>query len=108
MQPALHALCVDLIEAANAAVDAAESGGWEHLREAARRALSAASKLHARSVLLVELDDDAKFIAEVDRAIVREQKSRAAGPIPGDQPLPFEDPPTPPGKRGNPRKGGKK
>lgn len=71
-----------------------------------KRIMGAAGKLHARVVILAELADDAKFVAEVDRALDRADKS-APRPIKGDQPLPFPPSPgvaSPPRRKGKPSK----
>lgn len=74
-----------------AARAAAEASNWEMVEELVRQILSAGSKLHTRAKILSELAEDAKFVAEVDRAVNRAKAGRVL-PIPGDVPLPF--PPT--------------
>lgn len=106
MQPAMRALMEALEDATMEASAGIETDDWTRVREACRRALSAVSKMMARSQVLFELQEDAKFVAEVDRALAREKQSRGSSPIPGETPLPF--PPAPRrGKRGptSPRKG---
>ena len=71
-----------------------------------REAMSAASKLFSRVSVLAELEDDAQWMAEVDRA-VRKAGATRPGAVPGDQPLPFGDPQKPaPKRRTPPKKGG--
>lgn len=84
--------------------DACARGAWMIAREAARRALSAGSKLHARTTLLAEFADDAKLLAEAEH---QAQDARQKYPLPlaGDQPLPFPSPEEKPAPR---RKGPRK
>lgn len=76
-------------------------------KECVRLIMGHASKLYGRLSFLDEMERDAKFVAEVDRAVTRAEK-KGPLPIPGDRPLPLAPGPgkggeAPPARR--PRKG---
>jgi len=90
MQESLAELVHALSVAGGECGVACQQHRWPAAREAARQVLSAASKLHTKVTVLCSLEDDAQFVAEVDRALARERKSRPEA-VEGDQPLPLGD-----------------
>lgn len=105
MQGSLAELLHDIAAAAMEAVELVETRQYERARELVRQIMGATGKLYPRLGFLAELEADAQFVAEVDRALTRERKSRNLGPIPGDAPLPF---PPADGEASSPASGGKR
>lgn len=71
-------------------------------KECVRLIMGHASRLYGRLGFLDEQARDAKFVAEVDRAVARGAQGHVR-PIPGDTPLPLS--PGPGRKPPSPRKG---
>lgn len=88
MRESLEELYRQLEQAQAHGRPAAEAGDWKTAREEARKVLSAGSRLHARLTLLEEIQDDANWVAEVDRSFNRKPPMN----VPAqdyDTPLPF-------------------
>lgn len=69
-------------------------GDWVTTLEAIKVVMRAAGQLHGRVRVLAEMYDAGEFTAAVDRAVHRQKAAQARAlpaPIPGDQPLPFEE-----------------
>ena len=103
MQPSIREILEKLTESGGELVEAMESGAHERALIRCKEVMGLASRLHARLVIVIEFDADARYVAEVDRALQREKQPRSL-PIPGDQPLPLSpnssSPPPKRGKRG--------
>lgn len=101
MQPSLAELFDGIVHAAGAGREHAGARRYAVAQAEVRNVMAAASKLYPRLGFLSELEEDANFVAEVDRALQRERQSRGHSPIPGDTVLPFP----PPEEEPPPRKG---
>lgn len=62
---------------------------YSRAREPLRKVMGAASSLFTRLTVLDDLLEEAKFVAEVDRAVNAGMRPVTPAPIPGDTPLPL-------------------
>jgi len=97
MGETLNEMGVALAAATVAAARSAREGDPKRAAAELKTVMSIAAKLHQRMMVLAEMRDDAYWVAEVDRALARQRASDVPA-VPGETPLPFEDPPK--GRRG--------
>lgn len=69
MGETLHEMVRQLRAAAAECSDAVDVEAWPRAKELARVCLSAGSKVHARLAVMAELQDEARWMAAVDRAL---------------------------------------
>lgn len=84
---------------ANTADVMVRQGDYAGAKECVRLIMGHASRLYGKLGFLDEQTREAKFVAEVDRAVARGAKGDVR-PIPGDRPLPLDPGPRRAAKRG--------
>lgn len=104
MQESIAEALMGIAAESHSAQVMAEQRSFDGAKECVRRIMALASKLYGRLSFLAELEADARFVGEVDRALARAERS-APKPIPGDTPLPLPDPKGPPRRKGGKNSG---